>query len=95
MFISFIGWLIIIGILQMNHFLCFSLLTDDRNSIVAKTEIKVWKWKLRNLFIRRIQERCLKKMNGAFGKNYGDKNNLISLLGLNWGLDSKRKMIFP
>ncbi|WP_454047618.1 hypothetical protein [Chryseobacterium sp. Marseille-Q8038] len=33
-------------------------------------------------------------INAAFGKNYGDKNNLISFLGLNWGLDSKRKTLF-
>lgn len=33
-------------------------------------------------------------INAAFGKNYGDKNNLITFLGLNWGLDSKRKTLF-
>lgn len=33
-------------------------------------------------------------INAAFGKNYGDKDNLISFLGLNWGLDSKRKTLF-
>ena len=27
-------------------------------------------------------------LTGAFGKNFGDNNNLISLLGLNWGLSS-------
>jgi len=27
-------------------------------------------------------------LNGAFGKNFGDSNNLIALLGLNWGLSS-------
>lgn len=26
--------------------------------------------------------------SGAFGKNFGEDNNLISLLGLNWGLTS-------
>lgn len=33
-------------------------------------------------------------INAAFGKNYGDKDNLISFLGLNWGLDNKRKTLF-
>jgi hypothetical protein len=33
-------------------------------------------------------------INAAFGKNYGDKDNLISFLGLNWGLDSDRKSVF-
>lgn len=33
-------------------------------------------------------------INAAFGKNYGDKDNLISFLGLNWGLDSERKSVF-
>lgn len=33
-------------------------------------------------------------INAAFGKNYGDKDNLITFLGLNWGLDSKRKTLF-
>jgi hypothetical protein len=33
-------------------------------------------------------------INAAFGKNYGEKDNLISFLGLNWGLDSDRKSVF-
>jgi len=33
-------------------------------------------------------------INAAFGKNYGNKDNLISFLGLNWGLDSERKSVF-
>ncbi|MBP2618502.1 hypothetical protein [Chryseobacterium jejuense] len=33
-------------------------------------------------------------INAAFGKNYGEKDNLISFLGLNWGLDSERKSVF-
>ncbi|WP_426476209.1 hypothetical protein ACP3T3_12630 [Chryseobacterium sp. CBSDS_008] len=33
-------------------------------------------------------------INAAFGKNYGDKDNLISFLGLNLGLDSKRRTLF-
>lgn len=33
-------------------------------------------------------------INAAFGKNYGDRDNLISFLGLNWGLDSERKSVF-
>lgn len=28
------------------------------------------------------------RLTGAFGKNFGDSDNLISLLGLNWGLDT-------
>jgi len=27
-------------------------------------------------------------LTGAFGKNFGDSNNLISLLGINWGLST-------
>ncbi len=27
-------------------------------------------------------------LTGAFGKNFGDSNNLISMLGLNWGISS-------
>ncbi|WP_223598555.1 hypothetical protein [Chryseobacterium sp. GVT01B] len=33
-------------------------------------------------------------INAAFGKNYGEKDNLISFLGLNWGLDSEKKSVF-
>jgi pterin-4a-carbinolamine dehydratase len=33
-------------------------------------------------------------INAAFGKNYGEKDNLISFLGINWGLDSERKSVF-
>lgn len=33
-------------------------------------------------------------INAAFGKNYGEKDNLISFLGLNWGLYSERKSVF-
>jgi hypothetical protein len=33
-------------------------------------------------------------VNASFGKNYGDKDNLITFLGLNWGLDSKRQSVF-
>lgn len=33
-------------------------------------------------------------VNASFGKNYGDKDNLITFLGLNWGLDSARKSVF-
>lgn len=33
-------------------------------------------------------------VNAAFGKDYGTKDNLISFLGLNWGLDSERKSVF-
>ncbi|MCX6274587.1 MAG: hypothetical protein NTV09_05225 [Bacteroidetes bacterium] len=34
----------------------------------------------------KISDRLI--FSGAFGKNFGEKNNLISLLGLNWGLTS-------
>ncbi|AZA81873.1 hypothetical protein C1637_04680 [Chryseobacterium lactis] len=33
-------------------------------------------------------------INAAFGKNYGEKDNLISFLGLNWGIDSEKKSVF-
>ncbi|MGE8553611.1 MAG: hypothetical protein ACN6OB_06700 [Chryseobacterium jejuense] len=33
-------------------------------------------------------------INAAFGKNYGEKDNLISFLGLNWGLDSEKPSVF-
>ncbi|REC59648.1 hypothetical protein DRF65_24960 [Chryseobacterium pennae] len=33
-------------------------------------------------------------INAAFGKNYGEKDNLISFLGLNWGLDSEKSSVF-
>lgn len=33
-------------------------------------------------------------INASFGKDYGDKDNLITFLGLNWGLDSARKSVF-
>lgn len=33
-------------------------------------------------------------VNAAFGKNYGEKDNLISFLGLNWGLDSEKPSVF-
>lgn len=33
-------------------------------------------------------------INAAFGKNYGEKDNLISFLGLNWGLDSEKPAVF-
>ena len=33
-------------------------------------------------------------VNASFGKDYGDKDNLITFLGLNWGLDSARKSVF-
>ncbi|MCW3162055.1 hypothetical protein [Chryseobacterium oryctis] len=33
-------------------------------------------------------------INASFGKNYGDRDNLISFLGLNWGLDSEKKSVF-
>ena len=28
-------------------------------------------------------------LTGAFGNNFGDQNDLISLLGIRWGLDAK------
>ncbi len=33
-------------------------------------------------------------INAAFGRNYGNKDNIISFLGLNWGLDNVKKSLF-
>lgn len=50
--------------------------TNDKNNTNRSTGLL--KYKLaENMFL-----------TGAFGKNFGDSNNLVSLLGINWGLST-------